>query len=167
MRSREIFNRITQYTRISLQLILLQCVIMTVASSAFAVEHFIDKTTLIKAVVEDKHQILLITRPSSWGKTFNLMELERFFTPNIRPDCSCNEALQTYKERALYGKAINEHKDILAGYFGKYPTIFLSLKINQANTVEALHKQIADIIKSVYRRYPYLANSLSLNSEQI
>jgi hypothetical protein len=142
-------------------------VIFFIKNTSFAIDHVVDKTNLIKAVIEDNHKVLLITRPSSWGRTSNLLELERFFTPNIKSDCSCNKIIETFKTQSLYGKTIHDHKDLLEKYFGKYPTILINLKITKASTIEDLHKQINSTIRHLYKKYPYLANSPNLNTEEI
>jgi hypothetical protein len=134
---------------------------------SFAVNHTVDKTDFIKAIIEDNHKVLLITRPPNWGKSSILMELEKFFTPNIKTDCSCNHIIEQYKEQSLYGKTIHEHKELLDKYFGKYPTILISLKISKTDTIESLHKSINSTIKHLYRKYPYLAKSPNLNIEEI
>jgi hypothetical protein len=68
---------------------------------SFAVNHTVDKTDFIKAIIEDNHKVLLITRPPNWGKSSILMELEKFFTPNIKTDCSCNHIIEQYKEQFM------------------------------------------------------------------
>ena len=133
----------------------------------FAEDPLVDKTSFIKAIVEDKHRVLLITRPPNWGKTTNLRELENFLTPNVKSDCSYNTVLETYKARAMYNTVIDEHKGVIESYFGKYPTIFFSLKIKKAGTIEELYKQIALRINKLYQKYPYLSNSPNLNMEEI
>lgn len=133
----------------------------------FAVDHVVDKSHFIKAIIEDNHKVLLITRPSNWGKTSNLFELEKFFTPNIKTDGSANKIIETYKAQTLYGTTIHDHKELLDQYFGKYPTILISLKIKKADTIEDLHKQINSTIKHLFRKYPYLANSPNLSTDEI
>ncbi len=134
---------------------------------SFAAEVIVDKTSFIKAITDDKHQVLLITRPPSWGKTSNMQQLENFFSPNVRSDCRCNTVIETYKSRLMKEKAIFGHKEIVDKYFGKYPTIFLNFKIRKAGTIEDLHKQISLRIKSLYQKHIYLTNSPKLNIEEI
>ncbi|HQS84630.1 MAG TPA: AAA family ATPase [Alphaproteobacteria bacterium] len=40
---------------------------------------FVDKTVLIKNIIEDAFDVLLITRPRRWVKTLNMSMLQYFF----------------------------------------------------------------------------------------
>jgi hypothetical protein len=40
---------------------------------------YIDKTLMIKDIIEDGAKVILITRPRGWGKTLNISMLDRFF----------------------------------------------------------------------------------------
>ena len=40
---------------------------------------YVDKTLLIKTIIEDAYDVLLITRPRRWGKTLNMSMLQYFF----------------------------------------------------------------------------------------
>ncbi len=39
---------------------------------------FVDKSVLIKEIIEDSGAVILITRPRRWGKSFNMDMMQRF-----------------------------------------------------------------------------------------
>lgn len=47
---------------------------------------YVDKTLLIKAIIENNDEALLITRPRRWGKTLNMSMLKYFFMPEMNEE---------------------------------------------------------------------------------
>ena len=43
---------------------------------------YVDKT-LIKELIDDKSEVVLITRPRRWGKTLNMSMIQHFFSPSV------------------------------------------------------------------------------------
>lgn len=77
--------------------------------------YYIDKTGLIKELLEHFGKINLFTRPRRFGKTLNMSMLKYFF--EIGTDSSIFEGLEISKE-----------KELCAQYMGKYPVISITLK---------------------------------------
>jgi predicted AAA+ superfamily ATPase len=44
---------------------------------------FVDKSLFIKDIIDDSAQVILITRPRRFGKTFNLSLLHYFFSDHV------------------------------------------------------------------------------------
>ena len=44
---------------------------------------FADKSLLIKEIIADKSESILITRPRRWGKTLNMSMLHHFFADTV------------------------------------------------------------------------------------
>jgi len=77
--------------------------------------YFVDKTMLIKDVIELPGKIKLITRPRRFGKTLNMSMMEHFFS--------------LFREGSFFeGFAIWEEKRIVKDYYHKYPVIFVTFK---------------------------------------
>ena len=77
--------------------------------------YYVDKTKLIKQLLEQWGKVNLFTRPRRFGKTLNMSMLQCFFEIGTDP--------------ALFdGLFISQNKDLCETYLGKFPVIFLSLK---------------------------------------
>ena len=77
--------------------------------------YYIDKTGLIKELLEDWGEVNLFTRPRRFGKSLNMSMLENFFSIDRRKDI-------------FDGLKISEEKELCEEYMGKYPVISISLK---------------------------------------
>lgn len=77
--------------------------------------YFVDKSLLIKEVLEDSAQIILIPRPRRFGKTLNLSMI-RYFVERCDED-----------RRYLFNNLLIEKEDIMKKQ-GIYPTIYLKMK---------------------------------------
>ena len=85
--------------------------------------YYIDKTGLIRELLDDWGMVNLFTRPRRFGKSLNMSMLESFFSINGNP--SCFDGLEIYGEKQLCEK-----------YMGKYPVIAISLKGVEAGDFE-------------------------------
>ena len=77
--------------------------------------YYIDKTGLIKDLLDNWGEVTLFTRPRRFGKSLNMSMLQSFFS--IDSDSSVFEGLKIMTEEALCEK-----------YMGQYPVISISLK---------------------------------------
>lgn len=91
--------------------------------------YYIDKTLLIKNIIDTGNKVICYTRPRRFGKTLNLSMLNYFFNidgsgKNLFANCALAQAGGTYLQEQ-----------------GKYPVISLSLKdLKQANFQAACAK---------------------------
>ncbi|NDB83355.1 MAG: hypothetical protein EB127_11600, partial [Alphaproteobacteria bacterium] len=92
----------------------------------------IDKTLLIKEVMDDGAKVILITRPRRFGKTLNLSMLRHFFRLNSTGEKNIFENLN-----------ISEHQEFCLQHQNQYPVIFISFKDVKASKFE---KAYADIL---------------------
>ena len=77
--------------------------------------YYIDKTGLIRDLLNNWGEVNLFTRPRRFGKTLNMSMLKSFF--EIGADKTLFDGLAISKETAL-----------CEAYMGKFPVIFISLK---------------------------------------
>lgn len=77
--------------------------------------YYIDKTGLIKDLLENKSYVTLFTRPRRFGKTLTMSMLKYFF--EIGSDSTLFDGLEIAKEKRLCDE-----------YRGKFPVISVSLK---------------------------------------
>ncbi len=118
--------------------------------------YFVDKSLLIKEVVESENLVLLFPRPRRFGKTLNLSMLKYFFDKN-EPE---NEKLFTELNIWQSGEDIKQE-------CGKYPVISLSFKDAKANDWEDCKELIILEIVSLYRMHSYLLENGVLSKNEI
>ncbi|MBO5372646.1 MAG: AAA family ATPase [Lachnospiraceae bacterium] len=113
--------------------------------------YYVDKTEMIKELLDDRGEVNLITRPRRFGKTLNLSMLRRFFEIEIAEDGSVvsNSYLFENLKIASCGEAYMIHQ-------GKYPIISLSLKSAKQPNFEMAYEVLLNQIISEYKRHYYL-----------
>ena len=109
--------------------------------------YYVDKTLLIKELLDKKAEATLFTRPRRFGKTLNMSMLQYFFEKT--------EEDNSYLFKGL--KIMNESKEYL-DYMGKYPVINLSLKSAKQPTFEMAYKKIREAIADEFKRYSEVLN---------
>ncbi len=113
--------------------------------------YYVDKTGLIKELLENWGEVNLFTRPRRFGKSLNMSMLKSFF--EVGTDKHIFDDLAIAKETALCEK-----------YMGQYPVISLSLKdvsgLNYRDTID----QMWNLIQTEAERFDYLQDSQKLNA---
>ena len=93
--------------------------------------YYVDKTLLIKDILDRGAQVNLFTRPRRFGKTFNMSMLEYFF------EDGWDIAGKKMECRHLFdGLKITECGEEYMQHQGKYPVVFLTLKGAKQDTWE-------------------------------
>ena len=108
--------------------------------------YYIDKTGLIKELLNDWGEVNLFTRPRRFGKSLNMSMLKSFF--ELGSDKSIFDGLKISRETELCER-----------YMGKFPVIAISLKGMNAECYEKALKMAAQSINEVARGLQYLLNS--------
>ncbi len=108
--------------------------------------YYVDKTKLIKQLLEQWGKVNLFTRPRRFGKTLNMSMLQCFFEIGTDP--------------ALFdGLFISQSKDLCETYLGKFPVIFLSLKNVDGLTFEEARYHLSELIGMEAERFQFLLDS--------
>lgn len=108
--------------------------------------YYIDKTRLIKEILDCGAEVTLFTRPRRFGKTLNMSMLKSFF--DINGDQEAFQNLQIAQETKLCEE-----------YMGKYPVISISLKGMNALTYEKALDMAVQLIRGEARKFQYLLES--------
>ena len=117
--------------------------------------YFIDKTLMIKELLENKETVNLFTRPRRFGKTLNMSMLQRFF-----------EATEKSNAYLFDGLKIAAYPEYMA-YQGKYPVISVSLKsMKQASYTDAFYMYKNLIAKEYEKHKIILESNQILESEK-
>lgn len=83
--------------------------------------YYVDKTGLIKTLLENPGKVNLFTRPRRFGKTLNMSMLRYFFETG-------SDVMLFDNSRLFDGLEISKEKELCGEYMGKFPVISISLK---------------------------------------
>ena len=108
--------------------------------------YYVDKTMLIKELLDNWAEVNLFTRPRRFGKTLNMSMLKAFFELNSDKNCFRDTRIS----REVY---------LCEQYMGKFPVIFISLKSISAQTYEKACDMAIQIVNGEARRFQYLLES--------
>ena len=114
--------------------------------------YYIDKTGLIRDLLNHWGEVNLFTRPRRFGKTLNMSMLKNFF--EIGADKTLFDGLTISKETALCER-----------YMGKYPVIFISLKGVDGLNFEEACGALRRIIRAEASRFRMLLSSEKIADE--
>ena len=117
--------------------------------------YYIDKTGLIRDLLNNWGKVNLFTRPRRFGKTLNMSMLKCFF--GIGADKTLFDGLSISQETALCEE-----------YMGKFPVIFISLKDVDGRRFEDARKRLIKKVGTEAERFGFILNSdqLSVNEKE-
>ena len=115
--------------------------------------YYVDKTGLIKELLQNWGEVNLFTRPRRFGKSLNMSMLKYFF--EIGSDPALFEGLEISKEKQLCEE-----------YMGKFPVISISLKAINAGCYETAKEMAVQVIQEEARRLQYLLESDRLSQKE-
>ena len=104
--------------------------------------YYVDKTLLIKDILDQGGQVTLFTRPRRFGKTLALTMLRTFFEAEIDRDGELKDNSHYFAGTKIMA-AGEEYTD----HMGQYPVIFLSLKSAKQPTFELAYEMLKRQIK--------------------
>lgn len=116
--------------------------------------YYVDKTNMIKDLIDHKGNVNLYTRPRRFGKTLNLSMIRRFFEEEL--DENGEKIENAYLFRGL---KITEYGEPYMAHQGKYPVISLSLKAAKQPTYEMSVASLVDEISKEFKRHAYILSS--------
>ena len=103
---------------------------------------YVDKSLLVRSVLDSPAQVLLLPRPRRFGKTLNLSMLRAFFDRD-RPE----------NAELFRGLAIERAGEEYMAYRGCYPVVFLTLKDVKTQTWEGCLSHLQETISIEYLRH--------------
>ena len=114
--------------------------------------YYVDKTVLIRDLLNSWGKVNLFTRPRRFGKTLNMSMLKSFF--EIGADGTLFDGLAISRETAL-----------CEAYMGKFPVVFVSLKGVDGLTFDDAYIMLKTIIRTEASRHYYLKTSEKVSTE--
>lgn len=115
--------------------------------------YYVDKTGLIRTLLENPGKVNLFTRPRRFGKTLNMSMLKYFF------EAGSNSAL-------FEGLDIYRETDLCNRHLGKFPVISISLKNAEGDSFDKARKKFRSIIGNEALRFSFLSDSDRLNETE-
>ena len=124
--------------------------------------YFVDKTLLIKDLLDNKAAVNLFTRPRRFGKTLNMSMLQYYFEDR-RDEFTGEKIDNSYLFEGLNIKGESEK---YTKYIGKYPVINLSLKSAKQGSLDLAFQCIREEISNEFKRHKYIIESDLLKTEK-
>ena len=115
--------------------------------------YYVDKTYVVKDLLEKKSDVNLFTRPRRFGKTLLMDMLKCFFEIDGPKD-------------VFDGLKISQEKELCEQYQGKYPVIFVTLKNVEGLTFEVARSMMVSVLSSEASRHPVLRTSDKLDEDE-
>ena len=111
--------------------------------------YYVDKTYLIKELLDHWAEVTLFTRPRRFGKSLNMSMLRNFFDINGNQEIFNN-------------LKVSQEKKLCEEYMGKYPVVSISLKGINEQTYKKAIKMASQVIKGEVRKFQFLLESKCL-----
>ncbi|MCD8308194.1 MAG: ATP-binding protein [Clostridia bacterium] len=113
----------------------------------------VDKTLLIRDILDKKVKVYLITRPRRFGKTFNMSMLQTFF------ENSGEDKSVYFKDKKIW-KCGPEYTDKM----GAYPVISISFKDARGNNWEECYNEITKVLSAEFKKRIKIADNPKLDA---
>lgn len=123
--------------------------------------YYVDKTLLIKDLLEKGAAVNLFTRPRRFGKTLTISMLKTYFEEEI-------DAQGSKVDNSHYfdGTRIQNNEEVCRMHMGQYPIISLSLKSAKQADFHLAYVMIKRQIMAEYDRHQYVLSCEQINEEQ-
>ncbi len=123
--------------------------------------YYVDKTQMIKELLDSRAKVNLFTRPRRFGKTLNLSMIRRFFEAEMDKEGNLidNSHLFDGLKISTCGEAYLAHQQ-------QYPVISLTLKSAKQPDYDLAHAMLKQEIASEYSRHVYLLDSDKLTEKE-
>ena len=115
--------------------------------------YYVDKTGLIKDLLENCGEVNLFTRPRRFGKSLNMNMLKHFF------EYGCDPQL-------FEGLAISAEPLLCQEHMGKYPVISITLKDVSGNDYKTALEMLRSVIGREAMRFRFLLDSDEIAPEE-
>ncbi|MDE6202060.1 MAG: AAA family ATPase, partial [Lachnospiraceae bacterium] len=111
--------------------------------------YYIDKTGLIKELLDSWGKVNLFTRPRRFGKSLNMSMLKAFFETGCKKELF--EGLEIWDETEICGR-----------YMGQFPVIAVSLKGVKGSDYSTARSMMCSVIGTEAMRFQFLRESRKL-----
>lgn len=123
--------------------------------------YYVDKTPMIRDLLENRSKVTLFTRPRRFGKTLNMSMLKYYFEDDR--DRQGNRRDWSY---LFQGLKIMDAGEPFLSHMGQYPVIYLTFKDAKRQDYETSYQQIADVIAYEFKRHDFVLDRLKIAEER-
>ena len=123
--------------------------------------YFVDKTLMIKKLIESQAKVTLFTRPRRFGKTLNQFMIRRFFE-----DERTEKGEKVDNGYLFDGLKIAECGEEILKHQQQYPVIFLTLKSAKQPTYALAYMELKKRISEEYKRHRYVLQGEILTADE-
>lgn len=123
--------------------------------------YYVDKTLMIKDLLDKGGEVNLFTRPRRFGKTLTLTMLKTFFECEVDKDGNAVDNSRYFREMKIWQEGEEYRKEQ-----GQYPVIFLSLKSAKQPNYGMAYHVLRDAVISEFERHSYVLEGLKLSDSQ-
>ncbi len=125
--------------------------------------YYVDKTLLIKELLNNKSKVVLFTRPRRFGKTLNLSMLKCFFEKPEGRKIEANIGIEEAKDYSYLFAGLNIAKESEAMlHQGQYPVVNFSFKKVKAEEFAQAYENLKKEISKEYIKHKYILDVVSL-----
>ncbi|MHC6204506.1 AAA family ATPase [Breznakiellaceae bacterium SP9] len=121
--------------------------------------YYVDKTLLIKDILDKQAEVNLFTRPRRFGKTLNMRMLQCFFEDTT--ETSGKDAAGLFS-----GLKIMAVGETYTAQIGRYPVVFLTFKDTRKSSFEGAYAVLKDCIMEEFKRHKYLLLNEAINDDK-
>ena len=123
--------------------------------------YFVDKTLLLRDLMESNLKVTLFTRPRRFGKTLNQFMIRRFFEDEIteKGEKIDNGYLFDGLKITQCGEEIMKHQQ-------QYPVIFITMKSGKQPTYELAYAELKKRISGEFKRHKYVLDGDALADDE-
>ncbi|MCD8326352.1 MAG: AAA family ATPase, partial [Lachnospiraceae bacterium] len=115
--------------------------------------YYVDKTGMIKELLDNWGKVNLFTRPRRFGKSLNMSMLRRFF--------------EIGADRSLFeGLAISEETELCEKYMGRFPVISISLKTVEGKDFSTARANLCTVIGNEAMKFHFLLDEGTLTETE-
>ena len=120
--------------------------------------YYVDKTPMIKELLDSNSVVTLLTRPCRFGKTLNQSMLRRFFEDERAETGEAVDNRWIFDRLAVstYGNAYLQHQQ-------KYPVINLSMKSGKQPNFTLAYENLKEELRVEFYRHRYILKDGTLN----
>lgn len=116
---------------------------------------YIDKSLLLRDLIDDGAEAILLPRPRRFGKTTNLSMVRAYF------DRASDPATREARWALFADLAIAQAGPAYKAHFARYPTVALSFKDVKTQRWEACHAGLVGVIAAAFQEHEALLPHLS------
>lgn len=123
--------------------------------------YYVDKTPMIRDLLQIKSKVTLFTRPRRFGKTLNMSMLKYYFEDDRDRQGNKRDWSHLFK-----GLKIMDAGEQFLSHMGQYPVIYLTFKDAKRQDYKTSYQMIANVIAYEFKRHDFLLDHLKLEEER-